>query len=209
MQVLCRKGIGCLLALSLFTANVFAQAERAIVYPGQDVRLNGNQIQMSSAVMSGDKIQTGTSSAQLTGRGLLALIESNSALQYGDVMILECGGVSVSSSANGVQASDTRVTPAGNMAKFQIVNRGGKLTISVQSGAIRVSSDEISMLSAGQSIERASHDGCPVATAQKTPAAASGGRGKMIGLVIAGGGAGAAGIIIAGRDKKPVSASRP
>jgi ferric-dicitrate binding protein FerR (iron transport regulator) len=128
-------------------------------------------------------------------------------VQYGDVLLLSCGAVIVSSAGHAVQASDTRVTPVGGPAKFEMINRDGKLKINVQSGTVRVSSDQTTMLSAGQSTERDS-EGCPLAAIllKSTPAAA-GGRGKWIALVAAGGGAAAAGIFIAGR--KPTSPSGP
>jgi hypothetical protein len=204
-----RKAVAFALVSITLAVSVPAQTERAILYPGNNVDLNGNSIQTSSAVMSGDKVHTGDGQAQLTGRGLLTIIEKNSTMQYGDVLLLECGSMLVSSSTFSVQASDTRVTPNAGTAKYHIVNRGGKLTIEVQSGSVRVSADETTVLAAGQSVERLSHDGCPVLGAEKPEAAASGGRRKIVGLILAGGGAGAAGIIFAERNKKPVSPSGP
>lgn len=208
MQGLYRSLVTCLLIMALFSTTVSAQANKAILYPGQGVKLNGNGLQTSSAVLSGDTIQTGGGGAQLTGHGLIIQLEPNSALQYGDMMILSCGGVVVSSDGNSVQASDTRVVPLNGAAKFQMVDRGGKLTISVHSGTVRVVNDQVSTLLAGQSVEIASPDGCPVATATNTPAAAaSHARGKWITLGAAGGGAVAAGIFVS--ERKPSSPSAP
>jgi hypothetical protein len=206
MQGICRTLIAWILVVVFSSASVFAQVDRAILYPGHDVRLNGNSIQTSSAVMSGDSIETGSDPAQLTGHDLIAQVEKSTTVQYGDVLLLSCGAVVVSSAGHAVQASDTRVTPIGTTAKFRVVNRDAKLTISVESGTVRVSSDETTTLSAGQSTERAS-EGCPVAAYLKPAPAAAGGRGKWIALVAGGGGAAAAAIIIDGR--KPASPSGP
>jgi hypothetical protein len=205
MQGLCRTLIVWILVVLLLPAGAFAQADRAILYPGHDVRLNGNGLQTSSAVMSGDMIETGSDPAQLTGHDLIAKVEDHTTVQYGDVLLLSCGAVVASGGSHAVQASDTRVTPIGGAAKFRIVNRDAKLTISVESGTVRVSSDETTTLSAGQSTERTS-EGCPVAAYLKAPPAASGGK-KWVALVVAGGGAAAAGIIIG--ERKPTSPSAP
>lgn len=205
-QGICRNLITWVLMTVLCSASVFAQADKAILYPGHNVTLNRNSIQTSSAVMSGDTIQTGSDPAQLTGHDLIAQIEKSTTVQYGDVLLLSCGAVIVSSARHAVQASDTRVTPVGGTAKFEMINRDGKLTINVQSGSVRVSSDETTMLAAGQSTQRDS-EGCPVAAILKPAPAAAGGRGKWIALAGVGGGAAAAGIFIA--DRKPTSPSKP
>ncbi len=207
MQGMCRNLVTLLVMASILSTTVFAQADKAIIYPGQGVKLNGNGIQTSSAVMPGDTVQTGSATAQLTGKGLIAQVEPDSTLQYGDVMILSCGGVTVSSDANAVQASDTRVSPMNGNAKFQMLNRGGKLTINVQSGTVRVSSDQVATLTAGQSTELPSADGCPVLAAGKPLAAASTGKGKWIVLGGAAAGAVTAGILLS--DRKPSSPSEP
>ncbi len=207
MQGMCRNLLTLLLMIALLSTTAFPQADKAILYPGQGVTLNGNGIQTSSAVLSGDKVQTASASAQLTGKGLIAQVEPDSTVQYGDVMILSCGGVVVSSDANAVQASDTRVTPVNGNAKFHMVNRGGKLIVEVQSGTVRVSGDQVSMLTAGQSTELPSADGCPV-LAQGNPApAARSGKGKWLVLGGVAGGGAAAAILLSGR--KPASPAEP
>lgn len=206
MQGMCRILVAWILVVVLSSASVFAQADRAILYPGHDVTLNKNSIQTSSAVFSGDTIQTGSDPAQLTGHDLIAQVEKSTTVQYGDVLLLSCGAVIVNSAGHAVQASDTRVTPVGGTAKFEMINRDGKLKINVESGTVRVSNDQTTTLTAGQSTERDS-EGCPLAAILKPAPAAAGGRGKWIALVGAGGGAAAAGIFIAGR--KPASPSGP
>lgn len=207
MQGMCRNLLTLLLIIAMLSTTAFSQADKAILYPGQGVTLNGNGIQTSSAVLSGDKVQTASAGAQLTGKGLIAQVDPESTIQYGDVMILSCGGVTVSSDGNAVQASDTRVTPVNGNAKFQMVNRGGKLTVNVESGTVRVSGDQVTMLTAGQSTELPSADGCPV-VAQGNPApAAKSGKGKWILIGGAAGGATAAAILLSGR--KPTSPAEP
>ena len=206
MQGICRSCVALFLIAGVFSATVFAQADKAILYPGQGITLNGSAIQTSSAVVSGDTIATGNGSGQLTAHGLVAQIHPNSSLQYGDVIILNCGGVIASSDANAVQASDTRVTPKGGTAKFEMINRGGKLTINVQSGTVKVSSDTSTTLTAGQSSELPSSDTCPAIVSGKPVAPGATGKGKWILIGAAAGGA-AAGVYIV--ERKPSSPSEP
>ncbi len=210
MQGKCRNLSAWVLVIVLSSASVFAQADKVMLYPGPDVRLNGGSLKASSAVMSGDKVETGTNGAQLTGHDLMLQVDPGTSLLYGDVLLLSCGGLLVSSAWHPVQASDTLVSPLGGMAKFTLVNRGGKLTISVQSGTVTVSNEQTTTLSAGQSIERKSAE-CPVAGAAtkttKPSSAALGGNGKWIALAAAGGTATAVGVYFA--ERKPASPSAP
>jgi hypothetical protein len=208
---LCRRFLACVLIAVTCGATSSAQAERALLYPGNNVSLNDNSIQAMSAVQSGDKIHTGNSEAQLTARNLLALIDKESTLHYGeDLMILDCGAVVVSSSTTGVQGSDTTVMPVNGTAKFRMENRRGRLKVEVQAGSVRVSNDQRNILTAGQSVERESNDGCPVAGAYKPPSTSgSTGRLKAAGLILGGGTAVGAGIWFGGAEARPVSASRP
>ncbi len=187
---ICRSTISLLLIAVMCSTTVFAQADKAILYPGPGIVLNGAPIRISTAVSSGDTVQTSTSSAQLAGKGVMVQVDPSSTLKFGDVMILECGGVVVSSGSNGVQASDTRVTPQNGTAKFQMTNRAGKLTINVQSGTVRVSNDQVTNLGAGQSAEFPSADTCPVLASGKPVAPGSVGKGNwvLIGAAAAGGG---------------------
>jgi hypothetical protein len=206
MQGICRTLMAWVLVFVLSPASLLAQADRAILYPGHGVTLNGNSLQTSSAVMSGDSIQTASDSAQLTGHDLIAQVEPSTTVQYGDVLLLSCGGVIVSSAGHAVQSSDTRATPVGGAARFEMVNRDGKLKINVQAGTVRVTNDQTTTLSAGQSSERDS-EGCPLPGYLKPAPAAAGGKGKWIILMGAGGGAAAAGVFIG--ERKSASPSRP
>ncbi len=206
MQGTCRRWLSFSLIAVVFSTSALAQVDKAILYPGQGITLNGSSIQTSSAVVSGDTVQTADTTAQLVGQGLIAQVHPDSRVQYGDILILSCGGVLVSSSANAVQASDTRVAPQNGTAKFEMINRGGKLTINVQSGTVRVSSDKVSMLTAGQSTEVPSSDTCSVIAGLKPVAPATSGRAKWL-LIGTAGVAGAVGIYIV--ERSPSSPSAP
>lgn len=206
MQGLCRKAVTLLLLAAFIPTTVFAQADKAILYPAPGLRLNGNSIQTSSAILSGDTVQTGSGSVQITGKGVMAQVDPDSTLMYGDIIVLACGGLTISTDSNGVQASDTRITPINGTARFQVVNRGGKLQVNVHSGTVRVASDETTTLSQGQSIDRPSSDGCPVLAAEKPSAPASTGKGKWI---LIGGAAGGGGALIWLLERKPSSPSAP
>lgn len=209
MQGIIRTFVVYVLVAVLLCASAFAQSDRAILYSGQGAKLNGSVVPTSSAVLSGDNVETASGPAQLTAQGFQAQVEPATALKWGDVILLTCGGLSVSSDSNAIQASDTRITPVNGNSKFTVVNRGGKLNVNVQSGTVRVSGEEVTTLTAGQSIDRPSTDSCP-AIASNDPAAAGHGAGKSTKWVIlgaAGGGAAAAAILIP--DRKNASNSKP
>jgi hypothetical protein len=159
--------------------NVFAQ-DRAILYPGAGVELNGKVTQATSAVSNGDTITTAASAAQLIEKGATLQLQPQTSIKYGDSVTLGCGGVVVNGNTI-VHVNGEAIVPAGP-AKFEAVNRDSKLLVSVQSGVVSIGGESVS---AGQSATRPGTTGCaslaPVAKAGK-------GMGKaLVGAAAAGG----------------------
>lgn len=146
----------------LFSVNamVFAQ-DRAILYPGAGVELNGKTAQTTSAVVGGDAITTATGSAQLIEKGATVHLQPRTSIKYGDSIALECGGVAVNG-ATTVHVNNNDVVPAGASPRFEVVNREGRVLITVQSGVISVGGETVS---AGGAITRPGTAGCAGAPA--------------------------------------------
>lgn len=169
--------IGLLLAVNL---NVFAQ-DRAILYPGAGVELNGKATQTTSSVYSGDTITTSAAAAQLVEKGSTVQLQPQTSVKFGDSLTLGCGGIVVNGNT-AVHVNGNTIAPAG-AAKFEAVNRDLKLLISVESGVVSVGGETVS---AGQTITRPGTAGC---ASVPTVAKASGNMGKAIVGAAAGGGA--------------------
>lgn len=169
--------VGLLFALNI---SVFAQ-DRAILYPGAGVELNGKMAQTTSAVSSGDTVTTATGAAQIIEKGATIQVEPRTSVKYGNSISLECGGVSVNGNST-VHVNNNTIVPSGASPRFEVTNREGKVLVSVKSGAVLVGGETVS---AGQTISRPGTPGC---VAADPVAKASGGH---MGKAVAAGGAGA------------------
>lgn len=173
-----------LVAGLLFAVNVNVLAQdRAILYPGAGVEINGKATQTSSAVSIGDTITTASNAAQLIEKGAAVQLQPQTSIKYGDSIMLSCGGVAVTGNTT-VHVNGEAIVPAGT-AKFEAVNRDSKLLVSVQSGVVSIGGESVS---AGQSITRSGTAGCA-----SLPQVAKGGKG--MGKAVVGGAAVGAGVV--------------
>src|SRR5260370_41241097 len=119
----------------------------AMLYSHGTALLNGNSIARSSAIFSGDLVQTNADSvANINATGSSVLILNDSLVQYeGSTLKLEHGGVTISTSKLlATRAGDVTVSPSAGIwtefevrdvdGKDQIVARKGDLTISDATG---------------------------------------------------------------------------
>src|SRR5437899_6520267 len=100
MRALFLKILSCLM-LVIFPGALFAADQPgAMLYSHGTALLNGNTIPRSSAIFSGDLIQTNKDSvANINATGSTVLILNDSLVQYeGDSVNLEHGGVTISTS---------------------------------------------------------------------------------------------------------------
>ena len=174
--------------------------DRSVLYPGIGATVNGKAAKITSVMFDGDNIQTGAGPAQIVENGSIVRVEPHTSLRYGSSLVLKCGAVTVTGRSV-IEVNGRRVAGLNpSDAKFDVVNRDGKLRISVQSGSVSFG-DEV--MNARASISLPGAAGCenPVAGASK-------GRSKTLG--VAAGGAAAAGTCLAYwcRSKEKISPSR-
>ena len=130
--------------VSLFAADT---SPAAMLYSRGGTVLNGTTIPGSSALLSGDLVQTSADSvANINATGSTVLILNESLVQYeGDVLKLEHGGIRISTSKSmSALAGGVRISPVGSIltefevrdvdGRVQIAARKGDLTISDQTG---------------------------------------------------------------------------
>lgn len=203
-------GIARVLAVAFLIASLPCAAlaqDRAMLYPGEGISLNGKAISINSTVFSGDSIQTGKGAAQIVGHGVSTYIEPGSLLTYGSPMQLGCGSITVTGQATLKGAGET-ITATSPAAKFQVINRGGTLLVSVQSGAVNLSGAGNKTLEAGQSANRTGSTSCPGALG--VPAvAATHAKAYVLGAVAAAGGVAGAILASRGGESKSASPTRP
>src|SRR6202158_3688668 len=147
MRPLYLKILSCMMVIILPAALVAADLPGAMLYSHGTALLNGNSIARSSAIFSGDLVQTnGHSVANINATGSSVLVMNDSLVQYeGSALKLEHGGVTISTSKLlAAHAGDVKVTPAASSwtefdvrdvdGRVQIVARKGDLTISDDTG---------------------------------------------------------------------------
>src|ERR1700751_6316754 len=94
------KILSCLMVVILPVSMFAADQASAMVYSHGPALLNGNNIPRTSAIFSGDLVQTNKDSvANINATGSTILVLNNSLVQYqGNTVALEHGGVKVSTS---------------------------------------------------------------------------------------------------------------
>jgi len=107
--------------------------------------LNGNSIARSSAIFSGDLVQTNAdSAANINASGSIVLILNDSLVQYeGSTVKLEHGGVTISTSKSlATRAGDVTVSPAASVwTEFEVRDVDGKVQIAARKGDLTIGDD--------------------------------------------------------------------
>jgi hypothetical protein len=144
IRVLFLKILSCLMII-IFPAALFAadQASAMLYSHGTATLLNGSSIPRSSAIFSGDLVQTNKDSvANINATGSTVLVLNDSLVQYeGDSVNLEHGGVSVSTSKSlATRAGAVTVSPAaGVLTEFEVRDMDGRVRIMARKGELTVS----------------------------------------------------------------------
>jgi len=147
--------LAVLFPLSLFAAD----SNAAMLYSHGTALLNGSTIARSSAVFSGDLIQTNADSvANINVTGSSVLVLNESLVQYeGSTLNLEHGGVAISTSKLlATLAGDVKVSPVATVwTEFEVRDVDGKVRIAARKGDLTISdSTGTTTLAQGQETTR-------------------------------------------------------
>src|SRR3982074_317236 len=138
LKVLCCTLIG-LLRAALFAAGQPA----AMLYSHGAALLNGNSIARSSAIFSGDLVQTNALSvANINATGSTVLVLNDSLVRYeGSAVKLERGGLTISTSKLlATRAGDVTVSPAASAwTEFDVRDVDGRVQIAARQGDLSIS----------------------------------------------------------------------
>jgi len=159
MRALNLKILSCLMVM-IFPAALFAADQpAAMLYSHGTALLNGNSIARSSAIFSGDLVQTNPDSvANINATGSSVLVLNDSLIQYeGSTVKLEHGGITISTSKSlATRAGDVTVSPtAGVWTEFEVRDVDGKVQIAARKGDLTISDDSgTTTLAQGQQTTR-------------------------------------------------------
>jgi hypothetical protein len=217
----------CLIVMIFPAVLLAADQPAAMLYSHGTAMLNGNSIARSSAIFSGDLVQTNADSvANINATGSSVLVLNDSLVQYeGSTVKLEHGGVTISTSKSlSTSAGDVTVSPtASAWTEFDVRDVDGRVQIAARKGDLTISDDSgTTTLPQGQQTTR---DESQSQTDNKTDADNKKKRKKRAAGAVPGAGGGVfnspvaigigAGIIVGGtawvlsRSDNPVSPVRP
>jgi len=138
-----RKLASCVLLLVVPGSLFAADQPDAMLYSHGTALLNGNSIPRSSAIFSGDLVQTNADSvANINATGSTVLVLNDSLVQYeGSSVKLEHGGVTISTSKLlATRAGAVIVSPAaGVWTEFEVRDVDGRVQIASRKGALTIS----------------------------------------------------------------------
>ena len=145
MRSLYVRILSCLM-LVVFPGALFAADQpAAMLYSHGTALLNGNSIPRSSAIFSGDLVQTNADSvANINATGSTILVLNDSLVQYeGSTVKLEHGGVTISTSKSlATRAGDVTVSPAASvLTEFEVRDVDGRVQIAARKGDLAITDD--------------------------------------------------------------------
>ena len=159
LRALYLKIFSCLMII-VFPAALFAADQAsAMLYSHGTALLNGANVPRSSAIFSGDLVQTNKDSvANINATGSSVLVLNDSLIQYeGSRVSLEHGGVTVSTSKSLVtRVGGVTVSPASSVwTEFEVRDVDGTVKIAARKGDLTVSDDKgTTTLAQGQETTR-------------------------------------------------------
>jgi hypothetical protein len=206
------KIMACILAVLLPAATLSAETRAGMLYATNTVMLNGVGASRSSAVYSGDTIQTPADSAvTLTVQGSTVMVGPSSLLVYqGDAVRLNSGTTMVSTEKRmKTQVQKLLVAPASEgRSTYRVARGNGKVLIAALRGSVTIS-DGSSVKTVAEGNTTTVADPLPAPQAPGATPGAGGGNvggistGLAVGLGIAAGLAAA--LIAIETTKEPVS----
>jgi hypothetical protein len=144
--------------MALAASSTFAQAPQgAMVYPKGNVWINGKQLPGSSAVLSGDTVETEESSvANISVPGsAVGLQESSVAKFEGTAVGLQRGTVNVITTQKmPVHAGRVTATPvSADQTDFEVTDKDGRVNVAVHKGTVEVDcGKQVTEIQEGQDI---------------------------------------------------------
>jgi hypothetical protein len=153
------KILSCMMVTILPAALFAADQPNAMLYSHGTALLNGNSIARSSALFSGDLVQTSADSvANINATGSSVLVLNDSLVQYDvSALKLEHGGVTISTSKLlATRAGAVTVAPVSNVwTEFEVRDVDGRVQIAARKGDLTISDDTgTSTLAEGQQTTR-------------------------------------------------------
>ncbi|MGB6025998.1 MAG: hypothetical protein WBG40_12450, partial [Candidatus Sulfotelmatobacter sp.] len=140
-----RKLVSCVLLLIVPASLLAADQPSAMLYSHGTALLNGDSIPRSSAIFSGDLVQTTADSvANINATGSTVLVLNDSLVQYeGSTVKLEHGGITISTSKLlAARVGNVTVSPvAGAWTEFEVRDVDGSVQIAARKGDLTVSDD--------------------------------------------------------------------
>ncbi len=213
------KILSCMMVV-IFPAAVFAADQpAAMLYSHGTALLNGDSIARSSAIFSGDLVQTSAdSAANINASGSIVLVLNDSLVQYeGSAVKLEHGRVTISTSKlMATRAGDVTVAPTASVwTEFEVKDVDGTVQIAARKGDLTISDDTgTTTLVQGQETTRDEQSQEHKKKKRKEGGATAAARGGIlssttaigIGLGVI---AGSTAWILAGKSETPVSPAVP
>jgi hypothetical protein len=220
MRRLVLKALSWMMVL-IFPASLFAAdaSPSAMLYSRGSTVLNGSTVPRSSALFSGDLVQTGADSvANINATGSTVLILNESLVTYeGDFLKLEHGGLRISTSKSmGAVAGDVRISPAnGMLTEFEVRDVDGRVQIAARKGDLTIS-DQTGTTTLAQGQETTRDESSPTSRKRQGGAAAPAATPGIIGAAldspiaigIGAGGIAALTIWVLSRSDEPESGSK-
>jgi hypothetical protein len=156
---LLQKILSCIMVMVVPASLFAADSAAAMLYSNGTTWLNGSSLPKSSAIFSGDRVQTTAGSvAKINASGSSLVVLSDSLVQFeGNAVKLEHGGVAVSTSKGmTTRAGDVAVIPStGVWTQFDVTDVDGKVHIAARKGDVTISDPAGTMLLAqGQETTR-------------------------------------------------------
>jgi len=154
-----RAILSCVLVFVLPASLFAADTTAAMLYTNGTAWINGGSVPKSSAIFSGDLVQTKADSvASIKAPGSSILVSSDSLVQYqGDAIKLEHGGMNVGTSKNmAARIGALRVVPASaSWTEFEVRDTDGAVKIIARKGDLTlIDSDGTTTLAQGQETTR-------------------------------------------------------
>jgi hypothetical protein len=216
-----RRMVSCVLLLIVPASLFAADSGAAMLYANGATWLNGSHVPNSSAIFTGDLVQTRSdSAASIHAPGSSITVLGDSLVQFeGGLLKVEHGGVSVSTSKSvATVAGDVKISPASSAwTEFNVVDTGGMVRIAARKGDLVVSDQSGSVtLPQGQETTRSDTLDQPDKKKSKgqhadgAPAAASGGiLSSPVAIGIAGAAVGAVTAWVLVKNGSPLSPAKP
>lgn len=137
----------CFLLVAAFPAQMLGgESPSAMLYTSGSAWVNGTVVPKSSAMFSGDMLQTRSdSTASIQNNGSNVMVMADSLVKFeGPAVEIDHGGVRVTTSRGmAARAGDLTIRPAGaSWTEFQVVDVDGQVQIAANKGNVTVQDDQ-------------------------------------------------------------------